>query len=157
MNTHLTDEDLAAAVAGHGVSSQAAKHLSSCMSCRQEVAELQQSIAERRQGMAAEAPDWQRQRQEVMARLADRTTVHRVSARRWLRPFLAAAAVLVVAVGVGLLMPHGAATPSATDDLAVEQILAEVDAVLADDSLPGFESIDLGVDDPESYFENGAS
>ena len=158
MNTHLTDEDLAAAVAGHGVSSQAAKHLSSCMSCRQEVAELQQSIAERRQGMDG--------RGSGLAAAASgghgasggsNDGPSRLAARRWLRPFLAAAAVLVVAVGVGLLMPHGAATPSATDDLAIEQILAEVDAVLADDSLPGFESIDLGVDDPESYFENGAS
>ncbi len=54
-------------------------------------------------------------------------------------------------------MPPGAATPPPTDDLAIEQILAEVDAVLADDSLPGFESIDPGVDDPASIFENGTS
>ncbi len=157
MKTHLTDDEVTAAVAGLEGPQEAAEHLSSCVSCRQEVAELQRLIADRRRGMEAEFPDWQRQRQEVMARLADRATVHRISARSWLRPFLAAAAALVVAVGVGLLMPHGAATPPATDDLAVEQILAEVDAVLADDSLPGFESIDLGVDDPESYFENGAS
>ncbi len=157
MNKHLTDDDFAAAVAGLDVDSQAAEHLSSCVSCRQEVAELQRFVAESRDGMADESPDWQRQRQAVMARLADSPTARSAPARRWLRPLLAAAALLVVAVGLGLLMPPGAATPPATDDLAIEQILAEVDAVLADDSLPGFESIDPGVDDPASIFENGTS
>jgi anti-sigma factor RsiW len=157
MNTHLTDDDFAAAVAGFDVDSQAAEHLFSCVSCRQEVAELRRSIAERRQDMEAESPDWQQQRHEVMARLVDRPSPHLAPARRWFRPLLAAAAVLVVAVGVGLLMPPGAAPPPPTDDLAIEQILAEVEAVLADDSLPGFESIDPGVDDPASIFENGAS
>ena len=157
MNTHLTNDDFAAAVAGLDVDSQAVEHLSSCVSCHQEVAELRRSIAERRQDMEAESPDWQRQRHEVMARLVDRPSPHLAPVRRWFRPLLAAAAVLVVAVGVGLLMPPGAATPPPTDDLAIEQILAEVDAVLADDSLPGFESIDPGVDDPASIFENGAS
>jgi anti-sigma factor RsiW len=157
MNTHLTDDDFTAVVAGHEVTSQAAEHLASCVSCRQEVSELQRSISERRQGMGAETPDWQQQRREVMARLADQPSPQLAPAGRWLRPLLAAAAVLVVAVGLGLLMPPGAVTPPATDDLAIEQILAEVDAVLADDSLPGFESIDPGVDDPASIFENGAS
>ena len=157
MTTHLTDDEVTAAVAGLVGSQEAAEHLSSCVRCRQEVAEMQRLIIDRRRGMEAEFPDWQRQRRDVMARLGDQSTVRRAPARRWLRPFLAAAAALVVAVGVSLLMPHGATTPPAADDLAVEQILAEVDAVLADDSLPGFESIDLGVDDPESYFENGES
>jgi anti-sigma factor RsiW len=156
MKTHVTDEDLAAVVAGLEVPPEAEAHLSSCLSCRHEVAELQRFVAERRDGMADESPDWQRQRQAVMARLAD-TPTDRAPARRWLRPLLAAAAVLVVAVGVGLLMKGGAAAPPAIDDLAVEQILADVDAVLADDSLPGFESIDPGVDDPASIFENGTS
>jgi anti-sigma factor RsiW len=154
MKTHVTDEVLAAVVAGLEVSPEAAEHLSSCLSCRHEVAELRRFVADRRDGMAAESPDWRRQRREVMARLAD-TPTDSATARWWLRPLLAAAAVLVVAVGVSLLMPHGGTTPPATDDLAVEQILAEVDAVLADDSLPGFESIDPGVDDPASILENG--
>jgi len=157
MNTHLTDEDFTTVVAGQGFSSQAAEHLSSCVSCRQEVNELQRLIAARRQGMGAGAPEWQQQRGEVMARLTDRPLPLRAPARGRLRPLLAAAAVLMVAVGVGLLMSPRATTPPSMEDLAIEQILAEVDAVLADDSLPGFESIDLGVDDPECYFENGES
>jgi len=157
MNEHLTDADFSAVVAGHEGSSKAAEHLSSCVICRQQVAEMQRLIADRRQALDAEFPDWQHQRQNVMARLTGASQADRPTARRWFRPLLAAAAVLVVAVGVGLLMPHGAATPSPTDDLPVEQILAEVDAMLADDSLPGFESIDFGVDDPASLIENGTS
>jgi anti-sigma factor RsiW len=157
MKTHLTDDEFAAAVAGLEIASRAAEHMSSCVSCRQEVAELQRFVAKRRDGIAAESPDWQEQRQAVMAHLADTPTAGCAPARRWLRPLLAAAALLVVAVGVGLLMPPGTAAPPATDNLAVEQILAEVDAVLADDSLPGFESIDPGVEDPASIFENGTS
>ena len=157
MNTHLTDDDFAAVVAGLEASSKAAEHLSSCVSCRQEVAELQRLVADRLRGMEAEAPDWQSQRQEVMARLADRSTHRRAPAHRWLRPLLAVAAAVVVAVGLVLLMPHGTATSPPPEDLDVEQILAEVDAVLADDSLPGFEPIDLGFEDPEIYVENGTS
>ncbi len=157
MNTHLTDDDFAAVVADREFSEPAAEHLASCLSCRQEVADLQRLIAERRRGMEAETPDWQQQRREVMERLADQPPPRLAPVRRWLRPLLSAAAVLVVAVGLGLLMAPGAATPPSTDDLAIEQILAEVDAVLADDSLPGFESIDPGVDDPASIFENGTS
>jgi len=37
----------------------------------------------------------------------------------------------------------------------VEQILAEVDAMLADDSIPGFELLDQGMDD--AIFDNGTS
>jgi hypothetical protein len=37
----------------------------------------------------------------------------------------------------------------------VEEILAEVDAVLADDSIPGFEVIDPGLE--EAIYENGTS
>jgi hypothetical protein len=126
MTTHLTDDEFAAAVAGLEIASQATEHLSSCVSCRQGAAELQRFVAERLDGIAAGAPDWQEQRHAVMARLVDKPAARYAPARRWLRPFLAAAAVLVVAVGVGLLMPPGAAAPPATDDLAVEQILAEV-------------------------------
>ncbi len=157
MNTHLTDDDIAAVVAGLESSSRAAEHLSSCVSCRQEVAALQRLVADRRRGMEAEHPDWQRQRLEVMARIPDRPAPLAAHARRWFRPLLAAAAVLVVAVGLGMLIPPVAEIPAPTDDLAIEQILAEVDAVLADDSLPGFEFIDPGVDDPASIFENGTS
>ena len=61
---------------------------------------------------------------------------------------------------IGLSELRVPSTPVPTggeQDLQIEEILAEVDAVLADDSLPGFESIDPGFDDPQSILENGAS
>ena len=67
------------------------------------------------------------------------------------------AAALLVAVGLRLTAPPSEVVPPVDEDLPIEQILAEVDAVLADDGLPGFEPIDPGVDDPASLFENGAS
>ena len=52
-------------------------------------------------------------------------------------------------------MPLPPSDPVAGSELPVEQILAEVDAMLADDSIPGFELIDPGLDD--AIYENGAS
>jgi hypothetical protein len=69
---------------------------------------------------------------------------------------LAAAAALVVAVGLGVLRPDGTSQPAA-DELAVEEILAEMDELLSDDGIPGFEIIDPESNDLETYFDNGAS
>ena len=76
----------------------------------------------------------------------------------WSPCSLAAAAVLLMVVGLRVLwVPGTPSDPRGGDDIAIEEILAEVDAVLADDYLPGFESIDPGVSDPESMIENGTS
>jgi len=75
---------------------------------------------------------------------------------RWLRPVLAVAAALVVAVGLGWLRSSGPADPVAATP-SVEEILAEMDELLADDSIPGFEIIDPEENDLEGYFDNGAS
>ena len=73
-------------------------------------------------------------------------------------PLLAAAAVLLMAIGIRVLwVPGTPPVPVADGEILVEEILAEVDAMLADDYLPGFESIDPGVSDLESILENGAS
>ena len=56
----------------------------------------------------------------------------------------------------GVLLPGGAVDPVG-DELAVEEILAEMDALLADDSIPGFEVIDPWVGELETDIENGAS
>ena len=75
-----------------------------------------------------------------------------------MRPLLAAAAVLLMVIGLRVLwVPGTPVEPQANGEIAVEEILAEVDAVLANDDLPGFESIDPGVSDLESILENGAS
>ena len=154
---HLNDEELSMAVAGQDISPEAEDHLSVCMSCRQEVDALRGAIGRRRATLESQAPDWQSQQRAVMDRLAAGPVDTQPPARRWLRPFMAVAATLVIAVGVGVLIPPGTIDAPPTEELPIEEILAEVDALLADDSLPGFESIDPGFDDPESIFENGAS
>ena len=158
MKTHLEDHEFTAAVEGLDLAPGAAEHLASCISCRQQVDVLEGAIAERRGEMEVGAPDWDRQREEILSRLGSAPPENAVASRRRWQPLLAAAAVVVVAVGLGSLWrPSGAPETVLTPEIAIEEILAEVDAVLADDSLPGFESIDPGVDDPESLFENGAS
>jgi hypothetical protein len=64
--------------------------------------------------------------------------------------------VLVAAAGLrALWSPTPPVDPMSDAELPVEQILAEVDALLADDSIPGFELIDQGLED--AIYENGAS
>ena len=96
------------------------------------------------------------QRQEILLRLPSAPTGQPARRRVWTRPLLAVAAVLVAAIGLrALWTPAPTADPVGDTELPVEQILAEVDAMLADDSIPGFEFIDPGID--EEIFENGAS
>jgi len=40
---------------------------------------------------------------------------------------------------------------------SVEEILAEMDELLSDNSIPGFEIIDPELDDLKTFFDNGAS
>jgi len=139
----------------------AEEHLAACLSCRQRVASMRELIDAQRLRFEAEAPDWERQRQEVLLRLPSVLTAGLERRRWWTRPLLAVAAVLVAAIGLkALWMPPPSSDPMAGYPMAglelpVEQILAEVDAMLADDSIPGFELIDPGLDD--AIFENGAS
>jgi hypothetical protein len=81
----------------------------------------------------------------------------RASRRRaWSRPLLAVAAVILAAVGLrALWAPAPALDPSISAEIPVEQILAEVDALLADETIPGFELIDPEID--HEFFENGTS
>jgi hypothetical protein len=84
------------------------------------------------------------------------TPMARPRRRLWTRPLLAVSAILVAAIGLrALWAPTPVVDPGVPSELPVEQILAEVDAMLADDSIPGFELIDQGMDD--AIFENGTS
>jgi hypothetical protein len=157
MTHHLDDREMAKALAGEALDPPLTEHLESCVSCRREVERLSGLVADRRQQQEAQAPDWDRQRDGIMARLPSSQSAQR---RRpvWLRPLMAAAAALVVAAGLRIAwMPSAPVEVPLQSDLEVEEILAEVDEVLADDSLPGFESIDPGFDVAETVFENGAS
>jgi len=158
MNTHLDEHQITAAVAGLELEPEAEEHLVSCLSCRQRVAAFKDLIDARGEQMAAEMPDWDRQQAEILLQLPKSLTGRPAKTRRWTRALFAAAAAVLVAVGLEFMWsPAPMGEPVVELEVPIEQILAEVDAALADDSLPGFESIDPGVDDPKSYFENGAS
>ncbi len=158
MSTHLDEEQITAAVAGLDLELETQEHLTGCLSCRQRVAAFEDLVASRGKQMAAETPDWDRQRAEILLRLPADPASRPVRTRRWLQPLIAAAAVAIVVVGLDLVWsPSPTGDPVVELEVPIEQILADVDAVLSDDSLPGFEPIDPGVDDLESIFENGAS
>ena len=42
------------------------EHLGSCVSCRRQVSAMREVIDARLEDLEAEAPDWERQRQEIM-------------------------------------------------------------------------------------------
>ncbi len=155
MKTHLEESEFTAAVAGLELETAAEAHLGSCLSCRQEVSSMREMIDAQRHRLEAEAPDWERQRHEIMLRLPSLPSVHRV---RWARPLLAAAAVFLLVIGLEVLWaPPPADESTVVTELQVEEILAEVDAMLADDSIPGLEIIDPGLEDPQIVLDNPRS
>jgi len=156
MTIHLKPEEIEAAIAGLEIDDEAGKHFESCVLCRAEAAEFEELLEVRRAEMAEEEPDWEAAKAKVMAQLPGEGGTFSTRGSRWSRPVLALAAALVVAVGIGALLPRGPAAPP-IDDVAVEEILAEMDELLADNSIPGFELIDPETDDLETYFDNGAS
>jgi hypothetical protein len=156
MTTHLTDQEIAAAVAGGDLDQTARDHLADCVSCRTEVTDFHELVDSRRAQIAASEPDWPAMAGGVLDRLAALQPETAVRRPRWLRPVLAMAATVVIAVGIGLLLPDRHA-PQSSDELAVEEILAEMDELLADDSIPGFEAIDPGTEELSSLIDNGAS
>ena len=155
MKSHLEEHEITAAVAGLELEAAVEEHLGSCVSCRRQVFAMREVIDARLEDLEAEAPDWERQRQEIILQLPA-TPIARPKRRLWTRPLLAVAAVLVAAIGLrALWKPAPVVDPGVVSELPVEQILAEVDAMLADDSIPGFELLDQGMDD--AIFDNGTS
>jgi len=156
MKSHMTSEEISAAVAGLDLEPSAREHFESCVVCRAEAADLERLIDVRRQKLLAGEPDWSVQAQQIMDRLPVAAAGDGRGRSLWLRPILVLAAVLVMAVGLGILRSRGPVeTPVAAP--TVEEILAEMDELLSDDSIPGFEIIDPETDDLTTFFENGAS
>ena len=158
MTNHLDEREISAAVAGRSLAGAAAAHLSSCFDCRRQVAELELLIGCRRAEQTSGEPDWEAARAAVLARLPEAGTQRRAARQlRWWRPLAAAAAVVAAAVAVGLLAPQRVAVDPGGSEMPVEEILAEVDAVLEDDSIPGFELIDPGLDTLSGVVADGSS
>jgi anti-sigma factor RsiW len=150
---HLDEDELTAAVAGTELDGAVREHLAECLVCHRQVAALRELIEARQDELAEQAPDWEAQRDAVMERMCE--TARGRSRRRWLRPALAAAAAVAMAVGVGVLqLDNGNGVDR---DLKVEEILAEAEALLEDNSIPGFEVIDPGLDELVDYLANGVS
>jgi len=152
MTDHLDDVAFAEAVAGDELDGDVAEHLEGCIRCRRQLAAIRGWIAGQQDQMEQDAPDWAVQRQRVMARLGGVDGARPRS--RWLRPALAAAALVAVAVGIGVLQQRA---DDPRRELPVEEILAETEALLADDSIPGFEVIDPGVDGLQQDPADGVS
>ena len=151
MTRHLTDEEFTAMVADLPVPGAARRHLEQCLGCRREVEALREAIDRRRGAALSGQPDWDRQHRRIMEALdAPPATVVPLRRRRIWRPLLAAAAGLVVAVGIWTTVRHRPSGPgTGAGAVPVERILAEVDATLSDDSVPGFEALEGFVPAPE--------
>lgn len=156
MTNHLTAEELASVIAGDELGADRDRHLAGCVACRAEADELTRLVDDRRCELRVEQPDWESMTATVMAGLPSSLPEPGGSRPRWTRPLLAIAAAVVLAVGVSVMLLDRPVAPPA-DELAVEEILAEMDALLSDDSIPGFELIDPESDELTAYFDNGAS
>lgn len=153
MSRHLNEEQIAAAVAGFDLEPDITEHLRGCVSCRAAVEQMERLLEARRAIQTEEQPDWLAQRESILGALGiDR---RRNRAIHW----LAVAAAVVVAAGIGVVVQRDEGAPQPTA-VPVEQVLAEVDQTLNSESIPGFEALDPLVPGPrdlEGLNTNGTS
>ena len=155
MSRHLNDHELASAAAGTPLGLEQRTHLDGCISCRNSVALFLDLVDERRQAMEDEGPDWDAQLDHILGGLPNDSIEPRMTGRRWLNPLLAAAATITIAIGTGLILQQQGPTlvHIPQPDINVEEILAQTDALLAEEGFPGLDVLDdVSDDDLEVLF-----
>jgi hypothetical protein len=159
MKGHLEEATLTSLVAGLEVDESALAHLGECLYCRRRIDQVRDAIEGRQREIEEEAPDWETLSRSILAELPASVGKTRVwGLRRWYANVAAVAAAVMLALTAGLFM--GGDPVIETEEIPVEQILAEVDDLLAGEELPGFEGLTEMVPDNEEmaeYFENGSS
>lgn len=146
MSTHLDDQETALAAAGFPLETHRLAHLDSCVACRRSVTHFHDLVETRRLEMEEEMPEWEAHRERVLNGLPDPATPSR---RRWTAPLLAAAATITLAVGTAMLVhrPNPGPMQAPRPEIAVEEILAQTESLLAEDGIPDFAVLDDLTDD----------
>ncbi len=149
MNRHLDDHEMASAAAGLTLEPEKLAHLEGCVSCRGSVTQFLDQVNKRRRAMEEETPDWDAQLKRILDALPPAPVTSIAVRRRWLRPLLAAAATLTIAIGTGLFIHQNGSAPASSPrpEIGVEEILAQADSLLAEDSIPGLDVFDDITDD----------
>lgn len=152
---HLDDRQMAAVLAGETPEAAALEHLAACVACRAEADRLRRLIAARRDQLTVSQPDWDGLAAAVESRLGSAGPAER-RRRPTVRVALAAAAMVVLGLAATLIERPHSVVPG-RGELAVEEVLAEAEALLASDSIPGFEVIDPAAGGLDELIANGAS
>lgn len=148
MTNHLNDDQIAAVLAGLEVEPDVRVHLDGCVACRRLIADFEESVAAQRYALLDDAPDFEAQRQAILASIGHTPAVVAPRRRGTRHTLLALAAAVVVALGVAALWPERSGDrASGGNDVPVATILEETEALLADDAIPGFEPIQWDAED----------
>jgi len=162
MNRHLESNEVDALICGEELDQARMEHLRNCISCRKEIESFRAIVDTAAVEMEAGMPEIETQIEAVLRRIApiedaEEPAARSLSRKGIRRALLLAAATLLLVLG-GLRLRPGvriAAQPTPLPGLKIEEILSTTDALLADNSIPGFESLDsLNDADIDSLLES---
>jgi len=148
MKRHLDEKQLTGILMGEVMPTPIQDHIESCLSCRRKLDGLRNAVEAVRRDQESEMPDWDLQRQIILEGLENRQAtngtgeLHRLRRlRRFILPL--AAGVFLALGGITLRQARvSPAVPTPRPALPIEEILTQADALLSDDSIPGFEGLD---------------
>ena len=149
MSRHLTDNGLYKTPKAIPLEAKRLAHLEGCVSCRRSVNLFLDQVENRRRAMEAKAPDWDTHLVQVLSDLPHTPAAPLAARRRWLSPLLAAAATITLAVGTSKVVHRSgpAPVPTPRPEIAIEEILAQAESLLAEDGIPDFDVLDNITDD----------